>query len=250
MTKASLESQIGTAPLEAEDTEEMFWLRQNDDLQSKVTLGNMLSSRYRYREAIDVWSRVVKEHQTETSLYLRIGAAYLTIFDLEESLHAFEKYLDNGGSERDILYPLGIRSYLKGDYEKSAEYFEKMLPCGAEMLIAVIYWHLLCDLRSGGDMAFLHHYDSGMDAGHHGAYKLVVSVLAGEKDIDEALSEISEDTGDLDYCIAGYGLYCILKSRGEDASGLMDKILSRSEVWPSVSYLAAWNDHNGDKNNE
>ncbi|MCR5738802.1 MAG: hypothetical protein K6G43_03220 [Lachnospiraceae bacterium] len=250
MTKVSPESQLGTAPVTVEDTEEMFWLRQNDDLQSKITLGNLLSSQYRYREAISIWNKASEDHPSERSLYLRIGAAYLTLFEFEASDNAFEKYIDLGGAESDILYPLGMSHYLKGEYEKASGYFERIPPCGDEMLIAVIYWHLLCDIRLGGELSFLKHYHSDMDAGHHGAYKLVVSVLAGEKDPDEALSEITTETGDLDYCIAGYGLYCILKSRGIEDTVLMEKILSRKEVWPSVSYLAAWNDKKGFNKNE
>ena len=51
--KASLDSQLGTARCEAEDTEELFWLRESDDYQSKAALGNALSAQYRFREAAE-----------------------------------------------------------------------------------------------------------------------------------------------------------------------------------------------------
>lgn len=43
---ASLESQLGNAPCLCEDTEEMFWLRESDDYESRVKLGNLLSGQY------------------------------------------------------------------------------------------------------------------------------------------------------------------------------------------------------------
>ncbi|MDE7366296.1 MAG: hypothetical protein K2N24_02950 [Lachnospiraceae bacterium] len=36
--KATLESQLYDAPCTIEDTEEMFWLRESDDYQSKISL--------------------------------------------------------------------------------------------------------------------------------------------------------------------------------------------------------------------
>ena len=52
MEKASLDSQLGNAPCTVEDTEEMFWLRESDDFQSRVALGNALAGQYRFRDAI------------------------------------------------------------------------------------------------------------------------------------------------------------------------------------------------------
>ena len=38
--KVSIESQLYDAPCMIEDNEEMFWLRESDDYQSKISLGN------------------------------------------------------------------------------------------------------------------------------------------------------------------------------------------------------------------
>lgn len=52
---ASIDSQLGNAPCLCEDTEEMFWLRESDDYESQIKLGNLLSGQYRFREAVDAY---------------------------------------------------------------------------------------------------------------------------------------------------------------------------------------------------
>lgn len=224
-----------------EETEEMFWLRQNDDLQSKIDLGTALSSQYRYREAISVWREAAELFPSSKAIWLRIGAASLTVMDFEGSIRAYERYFETGGNEKDVVYPLGILNYMQGKYKEAAECFEKILPCGGEMMIAVIYWHCLCDLRQGNEMSFLKYYQPEMDVGHHTAYRMVVSVMAGETDIEEAQEGLT-GLNELDLSIAGYGLYRIHKSRGSEDKELLRRILDCRDVWPNVAYLAAWND--------
>ena len=232
---------VGTYEGYPEDTEEMFWLRQNDDLHSKIDLGTALSSQYRYREAISVWREAAELFPSSKAIWLRIGAASLTVMDFEGSIRAYERYFETGGNEKDVVYPLGILNYMQGKYKEAAECFEKILPCGGEMMIAVIYWHCLCDLRQGNEMSFLKHYQPEMDVGHHTAYRMVVSVMAGETDIEEAQEGLN-GLDELDLSIAGYGLYCIRRNSGEEDSELLRRILACRNVWPNVAYLAAWND--------
>ena len=77
--KATLESQLFNAPCKVEDTEEMFWLREMDDYQSKISLGNALAAQYRFREAITAYLSAERIRNNDPMLYLRLGGAYLTI---------------------------------------------------------------------------------------------------------------------------------------------------------------------------
>ena len=52
---ASLKSQPGREPCLAEGTEELFWLRESDDYESRVKLGNHLSAQYRFQEAPEAY---------------------------------------------------------------------------------------------------------------------------------------------------------------------------------------------------
>ena len=52
---ASLKSQPGREPCLAEGTEELFWLRESDDYESRVKLGNHLSAQYRFQESLEAY---------------------------------------------------------------------------------------------------------------------------------------------------------------------------------------------------
>ena len=245
-SKASPESQLLGALCEAEDTEEMFWLRQSDDCQSKAALGNALSAQYRFHEAAAAFEQALRIRE-DPALYLRLGGAYLTVRDFDASYGAYRRFLDLGGDESSAAYPLGVWHYLRGEYSTAAEWFAKCLPCDDETAIAVIYWHCLCCLRRGSRSELLERYHPDMKAGHHTAYRAAVSLFAGETDIGSALEAAENEHDELNYIIAAYGLCVFLSSGGQRERGnaLLRDILSRKTVWPCIPWLAAWNDAHG-----
>ena len=239
--KATLESQLYGAICNAYDTEEMFWLRQNDDYQSKVKLGLLLSGQYRFREAIDAFLSAGKLKADDASLYTRLGGAYLTTFHFKESINAYHTALSLGASEKSIAYPLGVWHYLDGDYDTAAKFFPKCLPCEGEMKIAVIYWEILSSLKCGKSPTLVDEYHDDMNLGHHTAYKFAVSVMLGRTDTKAALTSLKAEKDDLNYVVASYGIaeYLIATEKVEEGKKLMGEVLKRKNVWPCISYLAA-----------
>lgn len=250
--KASLDSQLGTALCEAEDTEEMFWLRESDDYQSKVALGNALSAQYRFREAAEAYLSAARVRNDDPMLFIRLGGAYLSVFEFQAAYDAYKNALRFGASEKAVAYPLGIWHYLQGKYHDAAAWLEKCLPCGDEMAIAVIYWHCLCRLREQRDLDMLSELRQDMKVGHHTAYRDAVSLFAGEIAADTMMRELTREQDDLNYVIAAYGVSRYLLTCGDRARGteLLKKICSREKVWACISYLAAWNDLNGEYTGE
>ena len=244
MNKATPESQLGAEICGVTDTEEMFWLRQSDDYQSKLRLADALTSQYRYRDAVDVFRDAEKIRADDPALYRRLGGALLTIRRFPQAYDAYQRYLKLGGKAQQVAYPLGIRHYLLGEYARAAESFTGCLPCGDEMLIAVLYWHCLCCLRLSAESDLLDRYRPGMNVGHHGAYARVVSVFVGDTSLSDALDGLSDDENALDFCIESYGISRCLAAAGRigEAAELRRRLLTRREVWPCVAYLAAWND--------
>ena len=240
--KASPESQLYLSVSDIDDTDDIRELRKKDDYQGLIELGNALSEQYRFREAASVWSRAAVMKEADAKLYLRIGGAYLTTREFEDAINAYKKYLSFGGSEKDISFPMGIRHYLMGEYQQAAHCFEQCLPCDEETLISVIYWHCLCCLRSGDAFSLLTYYHPNMDIGHHTAYNQIVSILAGETRLEDALPDIVSEPDDLNYCISAYGAFCIMNAKGKRDNALLQGILKRREIWPCIAYLAAWND--------
>ncbi len=244
--KASLESQLYGEICYAYDTEEMFWLRQNDDYQSKVKLGLLLSGQYRYHEAIDAFLLAGKVKADDASLYTRLGGAYLTTFSFEEAKKAYNTAISLGASEKFIAYPLGVWHYLVGDYDTAAKIFPECLPCGGEMKIAVIYWEMLSSLKCGKSPTLVDEYHDEMDVGHHTAYKFAVSVMLGRTDTGAALKSLKGEKDDLSYVVASYGIaeYLIATEKDEEGKKLISELLKRKNVWPCISYLAALREQN------
>lgn len=241
---ASLDSQMNNEPSLCEDTEEMFWLRESDDYESQVRLGNLLSGQYRFREAVEAYLLAEKIRGDDPMLYIRLGGAYLTLRRFDEARKAYLRSNALGGSEKVIAYPMGVWHYLQGHYQEAAENFVRVLPCEEEMEIVVLYWNAICCMRGNRQDRLRKTYRDDMQVGHHTAYKLAVEVIFGKKDADEAQKQAQQDINDLNAVIAMYGIAIYLEYRGqtEAAEKIRTLLLRRESVWPCISYLAAWND--------
>ena len=242
--RASLESQLGTEPCLIEDTADMFWLRESDDYQSRFSLGNALAAQYRFKDAIEAYEKATWIRQDDWKIFYSLGGAYLTIRYFDKAMATYNRCIALGANEATVAFPLGIGCYLQNDYVSAMTWFEKCLPCENEMAIAVIYWHTLSSYRSGHKPTLLDTYHQNMEVGHHTAYQLAVSVFCGETKWKKVLTQIENETDDLNYVIALYGLCVYLEQVGEVTKSeyYVSDLLKRECVWPCVSYLAAWND--------
>lgn len=241
---ASSESQLGNAPCLCEDTEEMFWLRESDDYESRVKLGNLLSGQYRFREAVAAYLSAERIRADDPMLYIRLGGAYLTLRHFGEAKKAYRKSLSLGGSRESVAFPMGVWHYLQGDYQEASDNFTKVLPCGDEMGIAVLYWNALCCMRGDLTDKLIGTYHDDMQVGHHTPYRAAVEVITGKMDAHEILWLAEQDKNDLNAVIVMYGIavyfeYC---NKTEEAENVKNLIIRRESVWPCISYLAAWND--------
>lgn len=244
--RAGLDSQLLDAPCFVEDTEDMFWLREADDYQSRVDYGNALAAQYRFKEAVEAYKNALKIRSDDWKLLNRLAGAELTLRRFDEAMARYHRCLEVGADKKAIAYPLGIGCFLQKDYKAAATWFESCMPCDDEMAIAVIYWHTLSCYRCGRVQILLKGYHADMDIGHHTAYRLVVSVFCGELDLEVALKRVEHETDDLNYVIALYGLCGYLDSTGQknDSVWYLNQLLKHDKFWPCVSYLAAWNDAN------
>lgn len=244
MKYASIDSQLGNAPCLCEDTEEMFWLRESDDYESRVKLGNLLSGQYRFREAIQAYHSAEIIRADDPMLYVRLGGAYLTLRHFDEAKKAYEKSRSLNGNEKTIAYPMGVWHYLQRDYEAASGNFTKVLPCGDEMGIAILYWNSLCCMRGNLPDKLIGTYRDDMSVGHHTAYQSAVEVILGKRTADEALDQAEQDKNDLNAVVTMYGIAVYLEYAGktEEARNVKESLLRRESVWPCIPYLAAWND--------
>ena len=244
---ASLDSQLGDAPCRCEDTEEMFWLRESDDYESRVRLGNLLSGQYRFREALDAYRSAARIRGDDPALWLRMGGAHLTLRHFDEAKAAYDRSCLLSGSEKTAAFQMGVWHYLRGDYRSAAERFAAVPPCSDELLIAVLYWHALSCMRNQFPDGLITAYRDGLQVGHHTAYRSAVELFLGRISPKEAFSRAAREENDLDAVILLYGLSRYFAHGGDRPASeeAMAALLRRESVWPCISYLAAWNDRCG-----
>lgn len=241
---ASLKSQMDDDLCEVEDTEEIFWLRESDDYDSKVKLGNALVGQYRYKDAIEAYQSAMQIRSDDKLLYIRIAGAFLTIGQFNNAHGAYFDAIRHGATEKSIAYYIGIWHYLKEEYSAAAECFLKCMPCNDEMAIAVIYWHTLCCARLGDAPTLLTEIRNDMQVGHHTAYLTAMCVFSGATMAEAVLTSLNEEKSELNFVVSAYGLCVYLESVGKtaDAEKLRADLFAKESVWPCISYLAAWRD--------
>ena len=246
LRRAGLNSQLRGEPCRIEDTEEMFWLRESDDFQSRVAYGNALATQYRFKEAAEVFKKALKIRSDDWNLLSRLAGAELTLRRFNEAMARYNRCLQLGADKKAIAYPLGVGCYLQKDYETAAAWFENCLPCDDETAIAVIYWHTLSCYRCHRVPTLLKDYRTDMKVGHHTAYRLAVSVFCGESEWETTLAQVENKTDDLNVVIALYGLcgYLDFIGKKNKSNKYLSELLEHDAFWPCISYLAAWNDVN------
>ncbi len=229
------------------DTEEMFWLRMQDDYASRLKLGNLLVRQYRYREAVEAYRKAERIRRDDPMLYLRLGGACLTLFRFEEAMEAYRRTLALGMEEKETAFYFGVWHYLAGEYGAAAEDFEIVLPCGDETAVSAIYWHTLASVRCGRTPSLLSCIRPDMKVGHHKAYLLSAGLFRGNLPPEPLQEEAQSGTDDLHAAILGYALAVRYEANGDPilAERLRGEVLARESVWPCVASLAARRDRIG-----
>ena len=243
---ASAASQLGDALCTLEDTPEVTALRGTEDYDNLVSLGNALCYQMRFCEAIEVYTKAVKQNPDRMDAYRRRAARYLTTLQPDLAIQDFLRCRELGGDEGDLSYRLGICRYLTGEYGQAMEELERCYPLhGDEMGIAVIYWHTLSAWRAGEAPALLERsYHPGMEVGHHTAYELCMALASGNTALPAVMERLEHEESDLEYSMLSYGSAVYLAQQGEKAAAdrLIRSIVERDGFWVSYAYLAAWND--------
>lgn len=236
---ATMESQIGNGICSVEDTEEIFWLKMSDDYQSKVKAGDLLVRQYRFKEAVCEYQNASLIKQDDFMLYLKLGGAYLTLFEFEKSEKYYNLALKYGAYNGDIAFYLGIKEFLQANYFCALRNFESANANNGEMLVAIIYWHTIASFKAGAEPLFLEKYQKNINAGHHDAYKTAVSVFCGHM---EYLSvDIPKSSLDAAIILYGIGEYLKYQNKADEAQHYFEQVLRLTDVWPCISYLAAYN---------
>lgn len=235
-----------------------------EDEENIIWLGRRLAYLWRYRDAIDVYTRGLELHPSSYKLYRHRGHRYITlrrfddaVADLEKSASLIEGVPDEvepdgapneanvprSTSHSNIWYHLGLAYYLKGDFESAARAYERCMEFSNndDMIVATADWQYMTLRRLGNDEeaeAVLGPIAEEMDILENHSYHRRLLMYRGLVPPDDLLDPVGASS--LDLATQGYGVanFHLVNGDEERAKEIFERILEGS-YWAAFGYIAA-----------
>jgi tetratricopeptide (TPR) repeat protein len=255
--KANLDSNLARAQAEYEkdptDPERIIWL------------GRRLAYLWRYRDAIEIYSKGIALHPKYAKLYRHRGHRYITVREFDKAIADLEKAakfiegvpdeiepdgapnkynIPTSTSHSNIWYHLGLAYYLKGDFENALRcYLEcmKFSRINDDVLCASSDWLYMTYRRLGrGDEAqkVLEPIHENMKILENFSYHKRLLMYKGIMLPDSLLD--TKTGSDLDIATQGYGVgnWYFYNGQVETAKEIFEKVIT-GKYWAAFGYIAA-----------
>lgn len=232
------------AKLEAELQEALKAVEaEPENLDVLIQYGRALAGLWRYREAIEVYTRGIKAYPEAAMLFRHRGHRYISIRDFDRAATDLAKAAELNDRDFDIWYHLGLAHYLKGDFTEASKAYGNCLQTAADddSKVAVSNW-LYAALRrlKKNDQAeeVLKGISEGMKVEENTSYYNLLLFFKGLKSEEDILA--AAQASDLDSATVSYGVgaWHLYNGREEKASNYFEKIVSL-RYWPAFGYIAA-----------
>ncbi|MDX1547401.1 MAG: tetratricopeptide repeat protein [Rhodothermales bacterium] len=239
-----------------------------DDADAIIWLGRRLAYLWRYRDAVEVFTEGIEKHPADARLYRHRGHRYITlrrfddaVADLERAAALIEGTPDEVEPDgqpnaagiptstlhTNVYYHLGLAHYLRGDYERALEAFERCLVAAGnnDMRVATLDWVYMTLRRLGrhGEArALLGAIHPDMELLENHAYHRRLLLYKGVLPPDSLLAVAGTDAEDRALTLAtqGYGVgnYFLAEGDTARAHALFEEVVA-GRYWPAFGYLAA-----------
>ena len=214
---------------------------ENADLL--IAYGRALAGLWRYREAIEVYTKGIALHPRNALFYRHRGHRFISTRQFDKAAADLAQADALLPDDYDILYHLGLAHYLRGEFEKSLPAYERCLAAAKDdgSRIAASNW-LHHALRRAGKKAeaekVLAAITPDMNAGENASYLNLLLFYKGLK-TDEELLKAAEAT-DLDMATTGYGVgaWYFYNGAPEKARALFERIVT-TPYWPAFGFIGA-----------
>lgn len=232
------------AKLEAELQEALKAVEaEPENLDVLIQYGRALAGLWRYREAIEVYTRGIEAYPEAAMLFRHRGHRYISIRDFDRAATDLAKAAELNDRDFDIWYHLGLAHYLKGDFAEASKAYGNCLQTAADddSKVAVSNW-LYAALRrlKKNDQAeeVLKGISEGMKVEENTSYYNLLLFFKGLKSEEDILA--AAQASDLDSATVSYGVgaWHLYNGREEKASNYFEKIVSL-RYWPAFGYIAA-----------
>jgi tetratricopeptide (TPR) repeat protein len=255
--KAKLDSDLTMAQADYE--------KNPNDPERIIWLGRRLAYLWRYREAIEVYSRGIELHPDYFKLYRHRGHRYITIREFDKAIADLEKAaaliqgvsdaiepdgapnkfnIPTSTSHSNIWYHLGLAYYLKGDFENALRcYLEcmKFSKINNDMLCATSDWLYMTYGRLGRieeAAKVLEPIHQNMNILENHSYHKRLLMYKGIIQPDSLLN--ADNSSDLDLATQGYGVgnWHFYNGQTDKAKEIFEKVL-KGKYWAAFGYIAA-----------
>lgn len=207
-----------------------------------IALGRAQAAIWRYRNAIQTYTRGIEIAPTNAMLYRHRGHRYISTRQFDKAVKDMERAAKLNDKDFDIWYHLALAHYLNGKFDRAAEYYERayQVSVNDDSRIAASDWIYMSYRRAGKQKEARRALDRitpDMKVEENKSYfdrLMLYKGLKQEPDImHDKLTDIELAT--IGYGIANWHLYSGDKAKAKE---LFEKIVS-GRYWPAFGFIAA-----------
>jgi tetratricopeptide (TPR) repeat protein len=229
-----------------------------------IWVGRRLGYLWRYRDAIDTFSRGIAAHPDDARMYRHRGHRYITVRDFDRAITDFEKAVslikgrpdeiepdgqpNAAGKPRttlqfNIWYHLGLAYYLQGEYAKALDAYDECMKVShnddSVTATSDWMWMTLMRLNRKADAAkVLERITAKMDILENGSYHRRLLMYKGLETLEALLDPTNADG--LTIATQGYGVgnWYFVTGNSARAREIFEKVIA-SPNWSAFGYIAA-----------
>ncbi len=235
------------------------------DPDATIWLGRRLAYLGRFREAIEVYTRGIKEFPKDPRFYRHRGHRFITVRRFSEAIADLKKAAQLTAGKPDeiepdgqpnarniptstlqfnIWYHLGLAQYLNGNYQEALTSYRECLKVSdsPDRMVATTHWlyMTLRLLKSEQAAEVLKPIDVGMDVIENEGYYRLLLMYKGQISADALLADASKqgNSPGAHSMLYGIGNWYRYNGNRKRAIELFRQIIS-SDQWTSFGYIAA-----------
>lgn len=229
-----------------------------------IWLGRRQAYLWRYREAIDTFSKGLALHPASYKLYRHRGHRYITIREFDRAVADFEKAASlirnvpdevepdgapnkygkpRSTSHSNIWYHLGLAYYLKGDFTNALRAYQECMKFSNndDMRVATLDWLYMTYRRLGRHGAakqLLDQVTEKMDILENDSYHKRLLMYKGAIRPEQLLDTTNAD--DLTIATQGYGVgnFYLVEGNKAKAKEIFERVVAGRQ-WAAFGYIAA-----------